>query len=261
MREIIAFLMKVVYAAGACVYLCTVGFLFSRNRPLISRICVHFGYPRRWRIPEVDIELVAPDTVSVEIHRTTGIYGNISLLESVVLARLAKLRNARNIFEIGTFNGRSTLNLAANSAPDARVVTLDLPRESARTTRLPLAPVERMFIEKDMRIGELFKGTEHERKIVQEYGDSASFDFGPYRNTMDMVFVDGSHSSEYVLNDSRLALKLLRDGKGLIVWHDYGAEGGWDGVIRVLNRLHAEGGVFSNLMHVKHTTFVVLTID
>ena len=43
---------------------------------------------------------------------------------------------------------------------------------------------------------------------------------------MDFIFVDGSHSYDYVLNDSRKALSLLRGGKGIILWHDYP---GWTG--------------------------------
>jgi predicted O-methyltransferase YrrM len=41
---------------------------------------------------------------------------------------------------------------------------------------------------------------------------------------MDFVFIDGSHDYDYVLNDSEVALKLLRNGRGVIVWHDYREE-------------------------------------
>jgi len=55
---------------------------------------------------------------------------------------------------------------------------------------------------------------------------------------MDMVFVDGAHSYEYVKNDSRIAMKMLRDGKGLIVWHDYNAK--YDEVTVALNEISVE---------------------
>ena len=71
---------------------------------------------------------------------------------------------------------------------------------------------------------------------------------------MDFVFVDGSHSYEYVLNDSRLARRLLRkDGDGIIVWHDYGA---WRGVTRALNALYRRDSVFQGLKHIEGTTLV-----
>jgi len=36
---------------------------------------------------------------------------------------------ARNIFEIGTFDGRTTRNMAANVTKDGHVYTLDLPSD------------------------------------------------------------------------------------------------------------------------------------
>ena len=38
--------------------------------------------------------------------------------------------------------------------------------------------------------------------------------------SFEMIFVDGNHDLQPVLEDSRLALKLLTD-PGVIVWHDY----------------------------------------
>ena len=108
--------------------------------------------------------------------------------------------------------------MAANSLPDARIYTLDLPNESQ--TELPIDPGEKKYIDKETS-GARFIGTDCEPKITQLYGDSATFDFSPYHDTVDMIFVDGAHSYDYVLHDSRGALKLLRDGKGLILWHDY----------------------------------------
>ena len=64
-------------------------------------------------------------------------------------------------------------------------------------------------------------------------GDSATFDFNSAVSWIDMAFIDGSHSQEYVENDSAIAFALLR--KGRIFWHDY--HGGWDGVNIALDKL------------------------
>ena len=58
-------------------------------------------------------------------------------------------------------------------------------------------------------------------RIVQLYGDTATFDFSPYYNAIDLVFVDGAHSYEYVVNDSIIAERLLSNKRGVILWHDY----------------------------------------
>ncbi|MBD3183553.1 class I SAM-dependent methyltransferase, partial [Candidatus Poribacteria bacterium] len=85
------------------------------------------------------------------------------------------------------------------------------------------------------------------------YGDSADFDFSPYFGTMDFVLVDGSHSYEYVLSDTDNALKLLKNGKGIILWHDYGH---WDGVTKALNELYESSEVFRSLKHIDGTSLV-----
>lgn len=72
-------------------------------------------------------------------------------------------------------------------------------------------------------------------RIHQLYGDSASFDFSPYYNSCGLVFIDASHAYDYVLSDSRAALKMLKPG-GAILWHDYGI---WSGVTDALEHLAA----------------------
>ena len=46
----------------------------------------------------------------------------------MVIANLAEQAEPPTAFEIGTFDGRTTLNIAANLRPPARVYTLDLPK-------------------------------------------------------------------------------------------------------------------------------------
>ena len=52
------------------------------------------------------------------------------------------------LFEIGTFDGRTTLNLAAHSRDEARVYTLDLPRAGMDAAGLPLALHDRKYVDK-----------------------------------------------------------------------------------------------------------------
>jgi predicted O-methyltransferase YrrM len=54
----------------------------------------------------------------------------------------------------------------------------------------------------------------------------------------DVVFIDGDHSEEAVLHESRLARRLVR-APGLIAWHDYSNP--HVEVTRALDRLHDEG--------------------
>ncbi len=51
--------------------------------------------------------------------------GNVNVAELAVLNALCRTLKPKSIMEIGTFDGRTTLNLALNS--NAQVFTLDLP--------------------------------------------------------------------------------------------------------------------------------------
>jgi predicted O-methyltransferase YrrM len=254
MQRLIGFILRYAYGAAACLYLFTFGFLFARHRLLLFDICSHFGYRQRSLIPQVELSSLVHGTVSLQLREPVGVEGNVSLLELLILAQLVRQRGPRTLFEIGTFDGRTTLNLAANCPPEGRVYTLDLPRAEAAATGLGLDSGDRRFIEKDVS-GARYRHTDCAARITQLYGDSATFDFSPYSNGVDFVFIDGAHSHDYVRNDSRHALQLLRHGRGLILWHDYLM---WEGVTSALNELYTSGGAFQNLRHIKGTSLVYL---
>jgi predicted O-methyltransferase YrrM len=204
----------------------------------------------------VAIDDLVPAGVNIQIREPIDVDGNATVLEIAVIAKLVRLHDPRSLFEIGTFDGRTTLNMAANCADEAKVYTLDLPADQLTAAALPLAAGDRRYIEKSAS-GSRYVGTDCEGKIVQLYGDSATFDFSPYWNAVDFVFIDGSHSYDYVLSDTERALKLLRNRRGVILWHDYGS---WDDVTTALNGLYASGHDFRGLRRIEGTTIVVLVL-
>ncbi|NIO21040.1 MAG: class I SAM-dependent methyltransferase [Candidatus Aenigmarchaeota archaeon] len=208
-------------------------------------------------IPEVDISELVPEPIAIEIHHPTVSDGNVSLFELMVINKLIRYHNPSKIFEIGTFDGRTTLNISANSTGKARILTLDLPREKIGYTRLPIDSGDTIYIEKNMS-GEKFVGTSYQNKIEQVLGDSASFDFTPFLDSFDWVFIDGAHSYEYVVNDSNIARKLLRNGKGVIVWHDYEVK---QGVTRALNELFSGQSWAGGLKRIAGTSLVCLITE
>jgi len=159
--------------------------------------------------------------------------GNQSYSGLALLVELGRFLNARHVFEIGTYNGATAWCLARN-LPGSEVHTLDLPLESDPalaygvsdvTNRIPFT--RRAYEELPLR------GS----SVVQHWGDSATFDFAPWRDSIDLVYVDGAHSREYVRADTATAFELVRES-GAIVWDDY-----WrriDGVRAVLDEVSAE---------------------
>ncbi len=161
-------------------------------------------------------------------------------------------RSGDEVVEIGTFDGRTTINLAIN-APDAcPVFTLDLPPD--HPTRFDLDTGERTFIDKPA-IGARFQHrgppwSKQAAKIVQLAGDSATFDWSGHEGRAGLVFVDGSHAYDYVRADSETAFRLVAKG-ATVLWHDYGV---WEGVTRALEELDAARKL--GLRHIRGTSLV-----
>lgn len=257
MKKVTEFLKRYVHAALSCFYLFTVGFLFAKNRLLINRICNHFGYkPVKAIIPKVKISEIIHDNIPIIVREPTVEDGNITLLELTSINSFIKDMNPDKVFELGTFDGRTTLNMASNCEDDVTIYTLDLPKDKLSSTALPIGHDDIGYIDKDVS-GSMYIGTYEEKKIVQLYGDTATFDFSPYFNTIDLVFVDAAHSYEYTLNDSKLALKLLKNGKGTIFWHDYD---GKEGVTRALNEVYSTIPEFKNVKHIIGTSLACLVV-
>lgn len=249
-----------IYFVGAlhALWLFTFGILNDRNRDLIYRICLHFGFEkRRPLLPKVEPAELVSNAGAVQLFELSAKDGNVSVLELLVLSLLVRAAKATTLFEIGTFDGRTTLNLAANS-PGGTVLTLDLPPNQAEQTKLKLDLADVDFVVKP-ESGARFKGRLEAKQIRQLWGDSATFDFSSYHGTCDFVFVDGSHSYPYIKNDAVIALRLLRPQGGTIVFHDYDAL--WPGVTQALNELYTADTRFNGLRHVAGTSLVVMKIQ
>ena len=74
--------------------------------------------------------------------------GNVSIYELLAIVLLVRARQPKALFEIGTFDGRTTLNLAANALKDSRVHTLDLPSSRLDQTRFNVEEIEQIYIAK-----------------------------------------------------------------------------------------------------------------
>lgn len=212
------------------------------------------------RLPKVDLTALFPaHHAGIKMLEPATANGNATIHEVFTLNFAVAVRQPKTIFEIGTFDGRTTLNLAANTPADSRIYTLDLPSSGLNKTKFVLEEYDKLYVDKPAS-GTRFKNNAEGAKITQLLGDSATFDFSPYFNSVDFVFVDGSHAYEYALSDSLNALKLLRNGTGVILWHDYGHVC-WPGVARALDGLQSSDPRFKNLKHIQDTTIACLLVE
>jgi hypothetical protein len=147
--------------------------------------------------------------------------GGLSLIESFILIACARLVDAHRFFEFGTFLGRTTLNLAMNSPEDAEIYSLDLDHSALRFVTQDPADTEVTQIH--LRTPKFdFTGMTVEKKITLLTGNSRTFDFSPWTERIDLVFVDGGHDLATVTDDTANSLRLASQNRpSCILWHDY----------------------------------------
>lgn len=162
------------------------------------------------------------------------------LADIVNLCRICAALKPAAVFEIGTYRGYSALHFALNAAENSTIYTLDLPKEGRATAALRTTIIDDAHIAGAVGTRDyVFTGHDEARRIELLFGDSGRFDYSPYHGRIDVFFVDGAHSYEYVKSDTTNALKCTRAG-GVIAWHDFGRVG-INGVSRWLLEMRAAG--------------------
>jgi predicted O-methyltransferase YrrM len=182
----------------------------------------------------------APAVVNIEKREMplvmgATVEGYLDDHQRMLIAALAKGLGHETFFEIGTNRGRTTWTVVRNS-PQMQAYTLDVPLEQpSDAVELTMGSDDHHFFRPGEATGEAFHDTAEAARITQLWGDSASFDFTPYKGRMDLVYIDGAHTYDYVRSDTARALEMLTPG-GMIVWDDYGSN---PGVYSVVNEVAA----------------------
>lgn len=136
--------------------------------------------------------------------------------ECLILCSISKHLNAKNILEIGTYDGNTALNLAANSSEDSIITTVDLPKDYNK--KLDVPEIMENITDRNI-VATQYQDTKYKNKIKQIFDDSTKLDYNTLNPPFDLVFIDGCHNYNYVKKDTENALKHT---KGIIIWHDYG---------------------------------------
>lgn len=222
-------------------------FSASAIRGAISSIYVH-GVGARAELPSKHLnDLIDPHTETL-LSNCFVREGNVTLQELLTICLLVKKHQPKNILEIGTFDGNTTLNMALNAPDDAHVHTLDLPPQPK--SQLAVEDRDVKFINDKKKLQRKYLGSRVESKITQHLGDSASYDFDQF-GQIDFAFIDGSHVYEYAKNDTEKVLENLSP-TGAILWHDYKST--WLGVTSYLDKLSKT----LPIVHIKGTTLAYL---
>jgi SAM-dependent methyltransferase len=188
-----------------------------------------FGNTKPWGTNEFDREYV-PNSVLPDDGFPRDVDGWLSEAEGKELRRLAA---GKEVLEIGSFCGRSTICLAQTALLVDCIDPFD-----GRATDQPGSTLEK-FRANLRRYGVDLRVTAHQG-TSDEVAPTLAPRFG-------LVFIDGDHSLESVRSDIAHARRRLKPG-GLIAFHDYrlfrGEVGAaFDpGVTEAVNELLAAGG-------------------
>jgi predicted O-methyltransferase YrrM len=188
-------------------------------RHYMNRALWESGYP--WtKLSPTPLKNIFPgidyskDTIIIQNPFTRRRGTSVELDELMAILAIVRHTNANKIIEIGTFDGNTALNLALNVRDSGSIVTVDLPPEgfsglNQSGIRQPDNFERRQYV-----------GHQVEKRITQIYGDSAKIDWSSIGGPFDLAFIDGDHTSPYVLSDTRNILSILNPG-GIVIWHDY----------------------------------------
>ena len=146
---------------------------------------------------------------------------SLDTLEINVLNSIVKYKNSKRMVEVGTFNGNTSVNLAANSSSDAIITTLDLPPDWDGKYNINVPDIYVNVTDRNAVGKQIPENNQYASKIKQVFGDSAKLDWSSIDGPFDFVFIDGNHHYDYVCSDTNNAWKHLSLG-GVIIWHDYG---------------------------------------
>jgi predicted O-methyltransferase YrrM len=204
-------------------------------------------------------ERLPSQNVGFKVNIPSTAIGGMTLLESSILVSLAKLFEPLDLFEFGTYLGATTLLLAENTSPEARIVTLDIPQDVGASQQTRALNVLEDANDNDAFLRQTFvksgavcvrrAPSEIRAKIKQLYQDSTTLNVASagLERKFDYVFIDGGHDLATVAIDTNNALRMLKPS-GVILWHDF--ESKIHGDVTTFLREYAKENA---LFHVEHT--------
>ena len=187
--------------------------------------------------PHIDLGAIVRNFVSLNLDEEyqfiNGVKGAMPWIDLVALLTVVHDRQPKCMFEIGTYFGYTTRVLALNF-PATTIHTIDLPESFDLSTDTTGIPKDDFHLINDRRVGEAFRSDAAIGNVVQHFGDTANWDFEKVKDAT-LFFIDGSHTYEYIRNDTEKCLALCKDRRATFLWHD--CDVGHPGVLRYLAEL------------------------
>ncbi len=175
------------------------------DSPLVAEERFKKFYPNLASLPQIDIE-----QLSEEIPKNIDTFildGGSLITDLQLLSAIAARKDVNSYLEIGTWRGESVHNVA-KYIDDC--TTINLSNEEMKEMGLSPEYAEQHGILSNKN-----------PKILHLGANTKTFDFASLNKKYDLVFIDGEHSYEMVLNDTQKVFKHLLHENSIVVWHDY----------------------------------------
>lgn len=149
---------------------------------------------------------------------------NTEVDETAIYAYIYHNKRPKKHLEFGTWEGYGAL-LCARSC-DAEIWTINLPDGERDAAGAPVYSAATdasgaTITDAGDKIGWRYRAAGFQHRVHQILCDSREFDTSAFApGSFDTILIDGGHTPELVINDTRKALPLLASG-GLIIWHDF----------------------------------------
>jgi predicted O-methyltransferase YrrM len=163
-----------------------------------------------------------------------------------LLKGLASSIKGCSYFEIGTWRGESVACVSGSA-------------KECFTLCLTDAEMEKRGVNKKA-IGMHGMFSKALKNVTQLRGDSRTFNFPSLGKKFDLIFIDGDHHYDYVLQDTKNVMKYLVHENSTVVWHDYGnnpEDVRYEVLAAILDGTSSE--VHSKIFHVRHTKCAIMT--
>lgn len=162
-------------------------------------------YPHITALKQIDVKYLNQEVT--ETIESFLLDGSSLITDLQLLATLAGREDINSYLEIGTWRGESVHNVAKH-VNDCTTINLSAKEMLAMGMNPKYAEQHGILSNKNP-------------KILHLEANTKTFDFGSLHKKYDLIFIDGDHSYEMVLNDTKKVFEQLVHDQSIVVWHDY----------------------------------------